>query len=162
MSHDPVEQATSVQARLQNARATILATDKVTLEIPGYGGLFAHYRLLDFRDTRKVGEETTASGVKGEIDRELYLAANHLLAASTGTEAHIDGDIHDLQRPLGRALAEYLGLGDEFENDRQALFVIFRREIDLMDQFVELQGQKAFADQEADKTLLGESGAARA
>lgn len=133
--------------------------EKITLEIPGCGGLFAHYRILDFRETRAVGEEVLASGIKREIDKELYLAAHHLLAACVGTEARIDGETHDLGCTLGSELTEYLGLG-ECENDRQALFMIFRREMDVMNQFTELQQEKTYADQEADDTLLGESEAA--
>ncbi len=160
MSPEPVEQATqSVQERLREARARIHVQNRITLEIPGYGGgLFAHYQTLDFRETRAIGEAVLASGVKGGVDRELYLAAHHLLASSTGTEARIDGQTHELL-PLGRELAEYLELG-ECENDRQAMFLIFRREIDLIDQFEELRQQNAYADQEADETILGESGAA--
>jgi hypothetical protein len=160
LSHEPLEEAAqSIQERLRSNRQKIQIKDSVTLEIPGYGGLFAHYRLLDFRETREVGDQVTATGVKGEKDRELYLAAHHLLTANTGIEARIDGQTHDLGLTLGRDLATYLDLGD-CENDRQAVFTIFRRELDVMDQFVELRAQKAYADEEADQTLLGESEAA--
>jgi hypothetical protein len=159
-AHEPVEPAAqSLQERLQSNRRTIQIKDKVTLEIPGYGGLYAHYRILDFAETRAVGDAVEATGVKRGKDRELYLAAEHLIAANVGVEAHIDGEIHELAQPLGVSLAEYLGLG-ACENDRQAVFLIFRRELDVMDQFVALQAEKAYADREADKTALGESEAA--
>jgi hypothetical protein len=160
LSHEPLEQAAqSVQQRLRNARARIQVRQKVTLEIPGYGGLFGQYRLLDFHETRAVGAEVEASGVEGDTEKTLYLAAHHLLAASIGTEAHIDGQVHDIGLPLGRELAIYLGL-DECENDRQAVFVIFRRAMDVAEQFEALQLQKAYADREADKSVVGESEAA--
>jgi hypothetical protein len=162
---DPVEPAAqSVQESLRDARNTILVNERVTLEIPGYGGLFAHYRLLDFRESRKVGEGVQGAGCRDEIDRELYLAADSLIAACVGTEARLkgpDGNLvtHDLGVKLGKPLAEYLGLG-EFENDRQAVLLIFRRNTDLVEQFAVLQTRDAYVNQEADETLVGESGAA--
>lgn len=162
---DTIEPAgQSVQDTLRNARNTILVNEKVTLEIPGYGGLFAHYRLLDFRESRKIGDALRDAGCKDEIDRELYLAADSLIAANTGIEARLKdpgGNLvtQDLEVKLGKPLAEYLGLG-EFDNDRQAVFEIFRRHIDVMAQFAALETHDTYVNREADKTLLGESVAA--
>jgi hypothetical protein len=162
---EPLESAgQSVQETLRNARNTILLNEKVTLEIPGYGGLFAHYRLLDFRESRKIGDALTDAGCRDEIDKELYLAADSLIAANTGTEARLkdaSGSLvtRDLEVKLGRPLAEYLGLG-EFDNDRQAVFEIFRRNLDVMAQYAALETHDSYVNQGADKTLLGESDAA--
>jgi hypothetical protein len=147
---------TSVQDRLRSARKALLVNERVTLEVPGYSGLFAHYRILDFPETRAVGKGIEKAGIKDEVQRELYQAADTLLAASIGVEAHIDGDVVDLDMKLGNGLAEYLDLG-ACENDRQAVFAIFLTKGDVMDQFVELQSHKAYADREADRALLGES-----
>lgn len=147
---------TSVQDRLRSARKSLLVNERVTLEIPGYSGLFAHYRVLDFPETRAVGKAIEKAGIKDEVQLELYQASDTLLAASTGVEAHIDGEIVDLDMKLGKGLAEYLDLGT-CENDRQAIFAIFLDKNDVIDQFAALQKHKKYADREADKTLLGES-----
>src|ERR1039457_18670 len=96
--------STSLGERLLAARSQKQAAHEEVFEVPGYGGqLYARYRPLDFREARKIGQRH--EHVKDEIERELRMAADTLVAACVSCEAHIDGETHPLP-PLGIELVK--------------------------------------------------------
>jgi hypothetical protein len=143
--------------RLLAARSRKQAAHDVVMEIPGYEGqLFARYRPLDFREGRKIGQRHER--LSDEIEKELRVAADTLVAACTGCEARIDGETHELP-PLGLKLAQEIGLEGP-ENDTQAVLVVFPSELAVIKQFIDLQGDEDKANAQIDRELAGNSEAA--
>jgi len=145
----------SLRDRLRAARATKQAEHIEELPIPGYGGqLVARYRNLDYVERRQIG-----LGVKGPSvpARELDAAADMLVRACVGVDAHVDGQVvpvKDGETPLklGKALADYLGQ-DGAETDRQAIFLIFPSQLSLMAHVEQLSALQLAADDEIDGEL---------
>ena len=151
----------TVGERLLAARSKAQAAHEITLAIPGFDGqLHATFRPLYFRESRKIGQ--AHERLSDEIEKELRVAADTLVAACTGCEAHIDGETHTLP-PIGMALNEAIGL-DAGENDRQAVLALYPTENALIRQFVavdlaETQANVA-VDTQLGKELEGNSEAA--
>ena len=140
--------------RLLAARAKKQAAREETIEVPGYEGqLWATYRPLDFREARKIGQ--AHEHLRDEIEKELRVAADTLVAACTGCEARIDGETHPLP-PLGLELCEQIGL-EGAENPRQAVLLLFPSEMAVVKQFVDVQGLEEASNGQIDEQLMGES-----
>jgi hypothetical protein len=121
-----------------------------TIQLGG-GHLTAHYRALDFREDRKIGQRHRA--VADEIEREVRLAADTLAASCTRCEAHIDDEVHELP-PLGLQLTQKLGI-DGPENDVQAVLALFPSERAMVEQFVELEQWTSAVNRAVDTELAG-------
>ena len=79
------------------------------------------------------------------------MAADTLVAACTGTEAHVDGQVHTLP-PLGLKLCEEIGL-EGAENDLQAVLLLFPSEMAVVKQFVAMQEAEETANGRIDVEL---------
>jgi hypothetical protein len=101
-------------------------TTEQTFKVPGFRELYARYLPLDYRTVRRIVER--CEPIPDPATRDLEAAADSLLAACQGVEAHIDGEVHDLGCKLGKQLADTLGF-EGAETDRQALFLIFPSEM---------------------------------
>lgn len=146
----------SIQERLQQAREEKLS-GPIRLKVPGFedGSLVARYR--------PVEDWASVQAFIRTLDpaRELEVAADTLLKACQGMEAHIDGEVHELPHKLGRDLAGYLGIDVEPVDgkqitDRQALFLMIPQ-TRLMQHYDRLMRESGVATGEAEDELVGES-----
>lgn len=144
----------SIQEQLAAAREEV--EDKpIKLALPNYtdGALVAVYRAPDWGAARDY-VRATVEGAPSTV--ELDAIADGLIAASTGTEAHIDGEVHDLGHRLGRDLTEYLGITGA-ENDRQAVYLLVPDDIDLVTHWNELMAIARSRRERAEERVSGES-----
>ncbi len=140
----------SLRERLLDARSRKQAAAPETMEIPGYDGqLFATYRPLEFREARRIGQRHER--LKDEIEKEIRVAADTLVAACTGCEARIDGQTVALP-PLGLELCEQIGLEGP-ETPTQAVLAIFPSETALIRQFVALEAAEGASNGQIDEAL---------
>lgn len=150
----------SLQERVKAARERRQPAKVVTVEIPGYKGLlFGKYRRPAWRKRREI-----ADGLDTETDdritRELCIAADFLVASCVGVEAHIDGEVQDLNVTLGTSLAAWLDLTGA-DSDRQAVFLILPDEDDLTDHSeIVIREQRVADGRNVDDDVAGESVAA--
>lgn len=118
-----------------------------TVEIPGFGGqLYAHYTPLDYRSARRIVERCET--IPDPATRDLEAAAESLVTACQGVEAHVDGEVHDLGYKLGKQLADWLGL-EGAETDVQAVFLIFPSEMAIINQANRVKDMTGEADEDA-------------
>lgn len=157
--------ATSLKERMQHRRAVQQTNGVETLEIPGcaigwdeedgsahQAPLFARYHGLDYSVIRSIGLNNAK--VKPASTRELYTAADTLIAACEGVEVHDGDEVEDLGVKLGNDLAEYLNL-ERCERDRQAVFTIVPDTAQLMVHYGKMLKAFGLADLEIDEELLG-------
>ncbi len=150
----------SIQERLQEARETGERSYPVSLPLPGYKGdeLVIRYKGVDWDASR--------SYIKSQIEDapssvELEAIADGLLVASIGSEAHIDGETHELAHKLGTNLAEFLGLDVTVDgrrvHDREAVFLLVPDDLDLVTHWNELVAESRQSKDKVDETVVGES-----
>lgn len=109
----------SVQERLKAAMEGPLS-EPIRLPFPSStdGSLVVRYKAVtDWADLR-------AWAATQDPAIELEAAADTMLNACLGCEAHIDGDVTELPHKLGRDLAEELGWDVTGVTDRQAIFLM--------------------------------------
>ncbi len=144
-------------ARLLAARDRKQAVHEELLEVPGYDGqLWARYRPVEYRRAFGIVKEHQTVG--DEAERLLRTAADTLVAACTGCEAHIDEEIHPLP-PLGLELCKEIGI-EGGDNDRQAVLAIFPSEFAVVQQAGEVQDLSTLVNQRIDRSLEENSVAA--
>jgi hypothetical protein len=127
----------SVQERLQQARVS-RSRGPIKLAFPCVldDALVVRYRpVKDWASKRAY----IASAASDDPNEELQVAADTLLNACEGCEAHIDGETTELPHRLGRDLAAYLGFDVEPSSgreltDREALFIMLPQD-DLMEHY---------------------------
>lgn len=146
----------SIQERLQQAREEKLS-GPIRLKVPGFadGSLVARYRPVEDWASIQAFIRTL------DPAKELEVAADTLLKACEGVEAHIDGEVSELPHKLGRELAGYLGFDVEpvdgrAISDRQALFLMLPQ-AKLMRHYDRLMRESGVATNDAEDELVGES-----
>ena len=124
--------------------------------------LVIRYGSVDPRELLRISLELQATR-GGQVDKMLATGADLLLAACEGSETD-KGD--ELGKKLGRELAEYLGIepvadgwASGQDGEREALFLIFDDDIDVMSHVNKLQQLLELADEQAQDELVGNSGA---
>lgn len=122
----------------------------------GGGYILAHYRAMDYREDRQVGQRHQM--VTDQLEQEIRLAADTLASASTGCEIHIGDEVFE-KGPLGLALAQELGL-DGPENNVQAVLALFPSERAMVEQYIELEAWVKAVNAGVDDDIEGKSGAA--
>jgi hypothetical protein len=144
----------SLKDQVRFSRARIQHTKTRDFEIPGYQPqLFVTFKALDdYTETREIGARH--ENVPDEAQREMYVAADTLIAASTDSYGILDGERVEIGLPLGAALAARLD-HDGAENDRQAVFQIFPSTMSLMRTFIELDGWTQQVARGTDEELEG-------
>jgi hypothetical protein len=137
------------------------STEIQKLPIPRFGGrLVIRYGQVPPRDLLRLSLQLESA--KGdEVDRLLVSLADALLKACQGTETD-KGD--DLGKKLGTDLADYLGVEPPLgewspEGDREAVFVIFDDDVELVKHANQLRQVAELAQEQAQGELVGNSGA---
>ncbi len=150
----------SIQERLQAARDTAERTHPVSLPLPGFQNneLVIRYRAPDWAASRNY-IKAQIQDAPGSV--ELEAIADGLVAASTGAEAHLDGEVHDLPYKLGVDLAEYLGVDVMADtrriSDREAVFLLIPDDMDLVAHWNELIAESRQAKDRVEADITGES-----
>lgn len=149
----------SLKDQLLAARAAVQHSKTSDFEIPGYSGrLGATFRALDdYSEVRAIIKRHER--VPDEALRELYVAADTLVEASTDTFALVDGEQHALGVTLGLPLYGYLELDEGAENDRQAVFALFPSTMSLMTLFADYDQWMKGAQRKTESELAGKSDA---
>lgn len=148
--------ADSLFAQIRAARDAKQQAETVDLVVPGYGGrLGVTYRALPWAETRRIAARHARN--PDAAMRELYIAADTLLAACVDAHAILeDGTHHDLGVGLGADLARRLELDDtDGLTARQAMFLLFARETQLISHYGELmEWQGGEVDPRVDDELV--------
>lgn len=147
----------SVQERLKQAREE-QANGPIHLPVPGFadGALVARYRPV--RDWASVQPFIRTD----DALEELQIAADTLLGACEGVEAHIDGEVTEIPHKLGRDLAGYLGFDIEPDEhgrqvtDREALYLMVPQVL-LMKHYDDLISASGLAARKGAEAAAGES-----
>lgn len=127
----PVAPTPSVAQHLRDSANRARQHKTRSMRLPDYDGLYVTFRALDdYREVRAaIREVLKRRGVRPE-DREVEIAIETLLLASTGSYAEIDGRRHDIGLPLGVELYDYIWPAegeDEVRpsSDSQAVVLLF-------------------------------------
>jgi len=153
----------SLKDQILAARIGLMHGRSEDFAIPGYGGrLWGTFQALDdYGEVRQIGR--AAGGVEDPTEQEMYVAIGTLVRASVDMFAVIDGQKEPLGVKLGLPLAQYLGLAEGIENDRQAVFALFTDEegalnsMALMELFQNYSLWRRETQTEAAKELEGKS-----
>lgn len=149
----PSEALASLRDRVQARREALQEQQTITLDLPGYGGdLRARYRLIDWRQARRINERVSELRDIDSATRDLYLAADTLVAAC---ETVIDAGGHEFG-PWSADLAHSLGFPDP-QTSRQAVFAILLREHWVMAHALDLEAWVEGRSLVVTEELAGES-----
>jgi hypothetical protein len=119
--------AGSLAARASARREALLSAHSTIMEVPGYEGILAvEYRAMDYAEGRKIGAKHERQ--RDEATRELYTAADQLIAASINSFDLTEGQPRELNLSWGLALAKMLGVDAEGMTARQATMACFARD----------------------------------
>ncbi len=142
----------SVQERLRAAMEAPLS-EPIRLPFPSStdGSLVVRYKPV------KDWGQVQAFARTNDPVEELEAAADTLLGACEGCEAHIDGDVTELPHKLGRELARELGWNVDGVTDRQALFLMCPNTIKLIKHHDDLLRESEAAAEKAEDAAEGES-----
>lgn len=142
----------SVQERLRAAMEGPLS-EPIRLPFPSStdGSLVVRYKPV------KDWAQVQAFARTDDPVKELEAAADTLLSACEGCEAHIDGDVIELPHKLGAALAADLGWETTGLTDRQALFLICPNTIKLIKHHDDLLRASEATTEKAEAVAEGES-----
>lgn len=142
----------SVQERLRAAMEPALS-EPIRLPFPSStdGSLVVRYRPV--RDWAQV----RAFASTNDPQKELEAAADTLLSACEGCEAHIDGEVIELPHRLGSELAAYLGWDVGAITDRQALFLMCPNTIRVIQHHDELLTESEAKADKAEEAAEGKS-----
>jgi hypothetical protein len=132
------------------------------IAVPRFGGrLVVRYHSLPSRELIRISME--AQKHPDEVEGLIQASVTALLESCEGCETTIDGQTHDLGVKLGLGLAGLLGETagcDGAANDREAVFLIFGDEADIVTCANKLQQFQALANTRAADEIVGNSGAA--
>jgi hypothetical protein len=149
----PSEALASLRERVQARREALQAQQSITLDVPGYNGeLRARYRLIDFREARRINERIDTLRDLDSATRELYIAADTLVIAC---EAVLDAEGHEFD-PWSPELAHSLGFPDP-QTARQAVFAVIFRDHWVIQHAIEFETWVAGEVQAVTEELAGES-----
>lgn len=120
----------SLQARAEARREALLQRQTTIIEVPGYEGILAmEYRAMTYAEGRKINARHERQ--RDEATRELYVAADQLIAASVNAHELTEGknESTPLEVGWGVALARMLGVEvAEGTTVRQAMMGCFARD----------------------------------
>lgn len=125
----------SLAARASHRREMLLEQHSIVLEVPGYEGVLAvEYRAVGYPESKRIHERLRR--IRDEAERELYVAADHLLVASTNSFEMSEHGSRELGHGWGLELARELGIEiGEGMSARQAVLACFPREQLLLTHF---------------------------
>jgi len=152
----PDETPGSVQSYILGALREKVASEIEKVPVPRFGGrLVLRCQAVDSRTRIRMGLETNEADdpVQGIIDASI----DGLLAACVGSETDRG---EDLGAKLGVELATMLGLTEGLEhpvNDREAVYLIFEDEAEIVEAAVSLAKFQDVAQQKASDDVLGKS-----
>jgi len=119
--------AGSLQARAQARREVLLDRQTTRLEVPGYEGILeVEYRAMTYAEGRKINARHERQ--RDEATREIYTAADQLIAASVNAYEITPEGAKELNVGWGPALAKMLGIDVEGLTVRQAVLACFTRD----------------------------------
>jgi hypothetical protein len=142
----------SLQARAQARREALLDRQTTIIEVPGYEGILAmEYRAMPYAEGRKINARHERQ--RDEATRELYVAADQLIAASVNAhELSDDGTTKPLEVGWGAPLARMLGVEvDDTTTVRQAMMACFARDTFLTRHWAEYIEWLSSAEGDADE-----------
>lgn len=149
-----------VQARHQQ----LVEQTTETFDVPGYQGILrVRYRVLTWKEIRRVGRNVGQIPDLDDETRELYVAADHLVTACEAIyDADLDEDVgEDDPPPAGEkwspALAASLGF-EGVRSPRQAVFQIIARDTQVMTHYEAMMDWQDAENAQASEKLVGESG----
>jgi len=148
----------SLKDQILAARAAGMEARTEDFEIPGFGGrLWGTFRALDdYAEVRKIGQRLEK--VHDPVEQEMCVAADTLIRASVDCFAVIDGERHPLDATFGLPLGKYLGLAEEGDTARQAVFGLFEgKTMDLMTLFNRYSEWRQGAQAQVDEETEGKS-----
>jgi len=119
--------AGSLAARAQARREALLDQQTTIIEVPGFEGILAmEYRAMSYGEGRKINQRHERQ--RDDATRELYVAADQLIAASVNA-LELDGtEATPLDLRWGAELAQRLGIDVEGMTARQAMMACFVRD----------------------------------
>jgi hypothetical protein len=146
------------------------------IPVPRFEGrLVVRYHSLPSRElirismvAQKYPDEATATGAEereveqAQVEGLIQASVTALLESCEGCETTIDGVTHDLGVKLGLGLSRMLGEAAECDgaaNDREAVFLIFQDEADIVTCANKLRQFQALANARSADDMVGNSGA---
>ena len=144
----------SLQERLKARRERWFTGDE-KVPVPGYGGeLVARYGRANWSDFGALAF-SMADEQRGKHDVEA--AVKLLVAANTGCEAHVNGEVAEIEGvKMGRSLAAFLGIDlRDVDTDEQAVYLIFPGDTEIMEHASEVAVKQRDRTAEANGAIAG-------
>lgn len=140
----------SIQEQLKAKRQTALAKE-IRLPVPGWED---ESLIAVFRPVQGWGEVRDFL-VTEDPKKELDVAAQTLVSHCTGTEAHLEGEVHQMVK-LGKQLADSLDI-DGAENDQEAIFLLLPSQEAVIALYGLLRRESGRLIKDAQEEMRGES-----
>ncbi len=149
----------SIQSYINGALRKRLTSEVEKVPVPRFGGrLVLRCQAVDPRTLIRMGLESQEAA--DPVDGVINAAVDGLLAACVGSETDRG---EDLGVPLGSALAATLGLTENMDvpiNDREAVFLIFEDEAEIVEAAASLNRFQELAMRDAGNDIVKNSAAA--